>query len=117
MECKLHGNGDFVWFVLIHYCIPSDRTVPEMCLIFVDQIMNEKTIIFHPRGEFMDTDGFYMFLPEDNTQKLSGDVFNSFEESMLPHHEQPLWIIYLALQKSSLQCFHRNIQSHCSGIS
>ena len=65
----------------------------------------------------MDIDGFYMFFLGDNTEQLSGNLFNSFEESMLLHHEQHLWIIYLALHKSSLQCFHRNLQSLSSVIS
>lgn len=42
--------------------------------------MNEKTVISPPREEFMDMDEFYMFSLGDNTEQLSGRLFNSVEE-------------------------------------
>ena len=63
--------------------------------------MNEKTVISPPRGEFMDLDKFYMFSLGDNTEQLSGRLFNSVEVGMLPHYEQPLWMIYPSCHNSS----------------
>lgn len=37
----------------------------------------------------MDLDGFYMSLLGDNAELLLRDLFNSFEERMLTHYENP----------------------------